>query len=241
MKIIVTFLLALLLFLLFRLLRIGLKRMADLYSTWNFRVNFLVAFELIVWLAYVFWATNYLFSGKFYYHYLVIGLIIVLLGLLSWYLLRDLIAGVIFKTRHNLKPGANIIAGAYAGMLKSQHTTYIIIRAEYGMLLRVPYSKLNHEVIAEIAQNKAGESHMVQLLLGNGMDKHQGELFIRQAILNTPWSSLKEEPSIRWIRSSGEQQVFEVMLYSVDKNRMKHIELALAKTDGMRVIAGDKG
>ncbi|MBU1008830.1 MAG: mechanosensitive ion channel [Bacteroidetes bacterium] len=240
MKIFVAFLLALLLFLSFRLFRIGLKRLADLYACWNFRINFLFAFELVIWLVYVFWATAYLFAGKFYYNYLVIGLIFVLVGLISWYLLRDLIAGVIFKTRHNLKPGANIIAGAYAGMLKSQHTTYITIRAENGMLLRVPYSKLNQEVIAEIAQNNAGESHKVQLQLENGMDKNQGELFIRQAILNLPWSSLKEEPSIRWIGLSGEYHVFEVMLYSVDKNRMKHIELALAITDGLRVVAGDK-
>ena len=236
MKVLVVFLVGLLILVLSFLFRIGLKRLLNLYPRWNIRANLLTATEFIVWLIYLFWAIDHLFREKFYFHYLVLAIIFIVVGFLSWYLLSDVIAGVVFKSKHNLKIGSYISAGNIKGKIVSQHITFIKFKTEDGQLLRVPYSKINHSVIAEMTYTEASRKHVINLQIENEISKKEAESLIRQAILNSPWSNLNEEPAINFIHSHEKGYVFEVMLFSTNMKHMKFIEMALEKIPGARIL-----
>lgn len=237
MKFLVVFLVALLVFATMLLLRLGLKRLRSLYPRWNLRINILESFEFLIWLVFIFWAVDQLFSEKFYFHYLVFAIIFVVVGFLSWFLFSDIIAGIVFKTKHNFKTGSHISTGELSGQITSQRLTYIKLKTEDGRVLRVPFSKLNHAVISEMTHTEALKEHSINLEISNEMSKANAETIIRDAILNSPWSNLNEEPSIKFMAETEKSYVFELMLFSTSLKHMKFIETSLEKIQTAKVIS----
>lgn len=237
MKFIIASIIALFVFLLTRIIRLGHKRQAALYSGWNFKINFLAAFELIIWSAYVFWSTNYLFSQEFYFHSLVYGFIFILVGFLAWFLIRDMIAGIVFKLLYNLKPGIHIKVGDYSGTIKSEHATFIIIRTDDGQLLRIPFSKINNEVILEGTHSKSNKEYLLRLHIDASFDKKEAELYINEIIQNSPWSNLKEEPVIKFIEEDESGTVYEIMLFSMNPKRIHNLVSTFIKSPSVKVVS----
>lgn len=237
MKFLVVILVALLVLTILVFLRIGLKRLKSFYPMWNIRINLLSAFEFIVWVSFIFWAISHLFRGQFYFHYLVFALIFIIVGFLSWFLFSDIIAGIVFKTKHNFRKGSHISAGDFSGKINSQRLTHIILKTEDGRVLRVPYSKINHAVISEMTHTEALKEHAIKLEISNELNKTKAENLIRGAILNSPWSNLNEEPSIKFLKENEKSYVFELMLFSTSIKHMKFIETALEKIPTAKVIS----
>ncbi len=237
MKFIIAFLVATMFFLVLKLIRIGMKRLLNRYPGLNSIGNLLLAIELFLWLIYIFWATDFLFRDKFYYPYLVYSLMLIITGFVAWYLLRDIFAGIVFRVKHNLKRGSFIGAGDLSGQIKSQNLTYLKIVTGEGQLLRVPYSRIVHEVIIELTYPGALAEHMLHLQVDSSIGKTTAaEALIRTAILNTPWSNLKEEPTIKFLNENETGYFFEVTLLSINVKQIKFIEMALEEIPYLHVI-----
>ena len=195
---IIAILVAAFLFVVIKVIRFGLKQLLNRYTGINFIENIREASGPVIWIAYVFWATDFLFKTKFYYQYLIYALILIVAGFLAWFLLRDIFAGIIFRVMHNLKNGSYVRAGDLSGQIKSQQLSYLKILTADGQLIRVPYSKISREVITELAQPGALEEHILRLLVDLSIGTpNAAESLIRDVILNSPWSNFKEEQHSR--------------------------------------------
>ncbi len=237
MKILFVFLVALFVLAVLTVLHLGLKRLVNLYPRWNFITNNLAAIGFIIWLGFIFGAIDYLFSDKFYFQYLVLAIIFIVAGFLSWFLFSDIIAGIIFKTKHNFKKGSHISAGEFSGQIYSQNITYLKLKTEDGRVLRVPYSRINSAVISEMTHAESLKEHSIHLEISNKTSKPKAETLIRETIFNSPWSNLNEEPSIKLIKENENNYVFELMLFSTNLKHMKFIESALEKIPSVKVIS----
>jgi small-conductance mechanosensitive channel len=192
--------------------------------------------EIILWLVFVFWATDNLFSDKFYYHYLVYALIIIVTGLTAWFFLRDIFAGLIFRIRHNLKNGSLIRVGDFSGQVKSQQLTCLTLLADDGkLLLRIPYSRIINEVVTELKYTGGQEEHTLHVRVELSVEKKNAESLIRSAVLNAPWSNLNEEPSIRFVKETEEGYFFEVTLLLIYPKNMRYMVMALDGTPSLHV------
>ena len=238
MKISIVFLAGAFIILLLKGFNLGLKRLTIRYAGFKIGDNLRAAVVLVVWLGYIFWATDFLFRQKFYYPYLVYSLILIVVVFVSWFLLRDIFAGIIFRAKHNLKTDSYVRAGEFSGQIKSQQLTYMKIMTGDKQLLRVPYSLIINEVITELAFPDAMDEHIIkvrsELAAGNA---NSAESLIRSVILNTPWSNLKEEPSIRCLKETEDGCFFEVTLLSIDKKQKKFIEMALKEIPSLNIIS----
>ncbi len=237
MKIIIAFLVASLVFLVLKTFSLGVKLLTNRFSRLNFILNLMVAIEFIVWLGFIFWALDFLLQRKFYYQYLVYALILIVTGFVTWFLLRDIFSGIIFRVKHNLKNNSFIRSGDISGQIISQKITYMEIKTDDGQLLRIPYSRIIHEVISELAYTGALEEHIFQLQVDSSFDKTNAESLIRTTVLNTPWSNLKEEPSIKFLKENEKGYVFEIRLFSINMKQMKFIEKALEENPSLQVIS----
>lgn len=235
MQLVVVFLLGLFIFLAMKGLRIGLRRLARVYPGWNFRFNLLAAIEFTIWLSYIFWAANHLFSDKFFYQYLVYSLYFITFVLLTWFLIADIVAGVVFKVKYNLRPGMNIRTKDFSGTIKSQHVTYIKLRTEEGQIVRVPYNKINNLVISEMIHPEWLAEHVIHVRIAPGLSKQDAGKLIRETIINMPWSNLKEEPSIKFIRETENGFFVDVILFSTSLEHKKFIELAIDNNPLLKV------
>lgn len=236
MKIIIAFLAALLVFLVMKAFHLLLKRLFYRFPGLGFLANVVVAMEFVVWLAYAFWVTYYLFREKFFYHYLFYALILIVAVLLGWFLLRDIFAGIVFKVKYNLKTGTHIRAGSYSGNIKSQHLTHLKIKTDDGQMIRIPFSRINHEVVTELSHPEALQEHKLRLRVDSSISKAQAENLIRTAVLNTAWSNPKEEPSIKFLQENEKGYVIEVMFFSMSTRHVQYIEIALKEVPSIQVI-----
>lgn len=236
MKIIIVFLVAVLIYFGFKAIRFLLKGRMKRNSILE-RLSYLMAgAEIILWLVFVFWATDNLFSDKFYYHYLVYALIIIITGLAGWFFLRDIFAGLTFRIRHKLRNGSLIRVGDLSGQLKSQQLTCLTLLADDDkLLLRIPYSRIINEVVTELKYTGGQEEHTLHVRVELSVEKNNAESLIRSAVLYAPWSNLNEEPSIRFIEETEEGYFFEVTLFLINPKNMRYMVMALEGTPSLHV------
>lgn len=237
MKILIAFAVAVIILLFLKAFQWGLKRLSNYYSGWYFKLNYFTAIEFITWIIFIFWSAGFLFEQKSYYPALTYVFVFLITGFLSWYLLNDIFAGVIFKIKHNLKEGNHIKAGDYQGTIHSLHTTFIKIRTENGQLLRIPYSKISHVVITEISKNESAVKPIFKLSIPASTSKSDAENLIRTCILSSPWSNVNEEPAIRFLSQNDQNYMYEVVLFSLNKNHLKYIETSLESNPDIKIVS----
>ena len=237
MKIIIALIVTVSFFLALKVTRLVLKRLLNRYSELNYIDNLIIAAELIIWLIYIFWALDFLFSGKFYYTYVVYAIILIIVVSVAWFLLKDIFSGIIFRFKHNLKNDSYVRAGDLSGRIKSQHLTYLKIMTDDGQIIRIPYSRIVNEVITELAYPDALKEHVLHLRVDlSAGNTSASESLIRTEVLNAPWSNLKEEPVIKFLKENDDGYFFEVSLLSINRKHIEFIEMALEEIPSIHVI-----
>lgn len=237
MKIILVAIIAVLIFLGIRIIRLGLKYLANRYPRFDIWIEIFMIAEYIIWTIFVFRSANYLFHEKSFYQYLDGGLILVAVGFLTWFLVRDIFAGFVFRVKYRLKPGSFISAGNISGQIKSHLFTSVKLITTDGLLLYVPYSKLVNEVIIEKGFHGTPKEHTLQICAESSLGRPETEELIKSVLLGSPWSNLKEEPGIRFEKENEKGYFFEIKLFSVKKTHLKFIENAINKVPSLHVIS----
>ena len=236
MKIIIVLIAGLLSYTVIKVVRLGLKQLLNRNSALFYLNKLLLITEFIIWMVYIFWASAYLFREKFFYMYLILALMLVFTGFLSWFLMRDVFAGMIFRISHNLKNGVFISAGDIKGQIRAQNLTYLKLMDEKGNLVNIPYSRLISQVVTELTQTGVSGEQVVTLKIDKSRGISDSEIIIRDTLLNNPWSNLKEEPKIKFIEEVENAYLFEITLLSVNATTMKFIKMGLAEIDSADLI-----
>jgi hypothetical protein len=229
MKIVIVIIIGILIFLGIRLLRLGLKYLINHYPRLNVIGKIMVLAEFLIWITYIFQSGNFLFHGKFFYQYLVYGLILILLIFLTWFFLLDIFAGVLFRIRYSLALGTFIHAGNISGQIKSYGLTSVLLLTNEGLIQNIPYSKIISEVITEEGFYGIIKENIFHIQADLSLGREQSEELIRTALLNAPWSNPKEEPLIRFIEENEKGLIYEVTLFTKKKKHLKLIAESLGK------------
>lgn len=237
MKIIIVILASAIIFLGIRIIKMGLKYLLSSHPRLDFLRNIMIISEFLIWIIFVFQSTYFLFNGKFFYQYLVFGLILILLGFLTWFFLRDIFAGFIFRIKYNLKAGAFISAGDLSGQIKSHQLTSVKLLTAEGLVLNIPYTRMINEVITEKGFRGTPEEHILQIEADLSVGRTNAEELIRTALLSSPWSNLKEEPAIRFIGENEKGYLFQIKLFSVKMKHVKLIETSLGKISLLHTVS----
>ncbi len=236
MKIIIIIVVAVLILTGFRILRMGLKYLTSRFTGTGVLEKTVIIIELLVWTIFIFQSLYYLFGEKFYYRYLFVTLIIVLIGFISWYLLRDMLAGFFFRIRYTLKPGAHISTPNESGVLKSYGITSLKLVTSDGILLNIPYSRIINDIIAEKSFRGAPEEHILELQADLSLGRTKAEELIRLTLLNSPWTNPKEEPVIKFLEEGEKGYLFQVRLFSIKEKNIRLIEKSLENFASIHVV-----
>ncbi|MEZ5195514.1 MAG: mechanosensitive ion channel [Bacteroidales bacterium] len=227
MKIIVVLIIGVALFLLLKVLGLFKNYLVRKYSKWVRKFNVLPAIELITWLLYVFWANDFLFKEKSYYQYLVASLVIILVAFFAWFLVRDFIAGIIFRVQNDLPANKNIQLGSINGKIKSKHLTHLIVETTDNQMVKIPYSKLQQEVVSELSDSQGADEYKIMLTVKKNVTKAQIEEKIRILILNNPWSNFRKKPMIKLLSEDDTNYSFEIKVNTMEHKHMRLLEKSI--------------
>ncbi len=189
--------------------------------------------ELVVWVAFVFWSTAYTLSQKSYYPVLVVVLVVVLVTLLSWFLVRDFIAGVLFKSQQVYKIGQMIKTAEYSGQITRMGNLHLSLQTEQGESARIPYSVLSNRVILKQKQDFA-DTNSFTLIVPQSFSKEEWAKKLEADILSSPWVSTKANPVIKIINETSDTFTFSVSVVTLNPEHALHLETLLKKGEHYR-------
>ena len=246
MTVLIVLLVALGILLLFRLLHWLLRPLARRQTFW-LRVSYLLmGVELLAWTGWLFWLIRQLVHNEAIYAYFTVGVAFLLFGLLTWFLLRDVVAGIIFKLQHNLKinqavrimgtaaggtPGTESVgtptSGTITGRVLRLGITTIVLESTAGERIKIPYTKLINESVARYEASEVIKPFDMQLSVPKSMTKDRWISTLYQQILLLPWASTTRTPVVQWQQEDEQCHVFDLRIYCLSDAQAYRVETHL--------------
>lgn len=167
--------------------------------------------------------------SKFYirfplYSYALFVLLIVLTLIVSWFMFKDLIAGIIFKSNRNFTVNETISFNDLTGKIIRFESRTLVLETFSGKNIHVPYSGLLGSVVSK--SNPAEKIMSKKILLDVPKDHSFSKLFvlIREDIMNLPWASVKKYPQINLIEERSDSYHLEVIIFSIEEEYLYKME-----------------
>jgi small-conductance mechanosensitive channel len=183
--------------------------------------------EFVVWTLYVFWALHQLLSNRFYYQELVVILIVVLTLLFSWFILKDFLAGIIFKMEHNFRLHDRVRINNTYGNLKKLGYLTIQLENESGEFEIYSYSKISGQKIVRI--NAAGVYQKFELRIRISHNEPNLAQKIRNLVLNCSWSSPHHEPLVKIVEIADQGLEAQLAVFALNAEHAERIRQHLLK------------
>jgi len=204
---------ALLLFVGFRVLRFASYRVSFVRRFYPF----LVAIELTLWITFLFWVIHYFFKTKAYCNNLILVLVITSVVLLVWFYIKDVVAGFLFRIRHNPRVGQVLHSGELVGVVKKLAPSQIFIEEEGRNIFRIPYSTiLGKSLSLENPDTHSASEAVMRFDISAVADHSDLEKRIKVLLLQSPWGVPGK--SIRVSFPPDAAQTIEVSLHLIDKS-----------------------
>jgi small-conductance mechanosensitive channel len=190
--------------------------------------TFLPGTMLLVSLAYYFWALTELFGSQSFYPVVVAGSLAIFLLLLVWFVLRDLVAGVVFATKHPALQGRRIEAENVSGQVLKVGLTGLRVRTDGGQILSVPYTRIAGRVLAEQFREQSADQFRCAVPVTRGDDTEVLRERLTREILLSPWVNPHLPLSVR-IATKGTDRSAEVLFHSLNEHHAALVEERLRK------------
>lgn len=187
----------------------------------KFLIRLFPLFELVTVAIIIFKLIDYLFSKSSYYEVIVISLIIIFIAFISWFLIRDLIAGIVFRTGNNFRSGSAVQFGNDKGKLLHMRASHIIIETREGKTIKIPYSRIANELISEHSDEGVREDSILIVRMPKSNAWNETESALRNILLNAPWRLLGSDPHVELI--AEEEEFYEVEIH-VKTRSSKYVE-----------------
>lgn len=216
--------LGILLFLFFRLLQYVVPLLLKNKKGIDKLKRFLPIIETAAWLTFFSW-----YSLKFYAQYniytiVILGIIAIIAFWISRFLLKELIAGVVFRMAARFNENDSIQTSHYSGTIKKFHFDSIELEAGDGQIIFIPYSKLSGEVTIKNESVGQTTAHSFQLVTTTAIEPEIVSEKITSYLLSLPWSSVNNHPQAILADQEAGQYKFDITCYPVDKSYAKKIE-----------------
>jgi len=166
--------------------------------------------ELIVWLAFAFWAAAIIFPD-FTFRRMVLGaMAIVLVLALGWYVLRDFLNGILLKTENTLKKGQTIKTSFVSGKIIYIGYRTLQLETDKGEKLRVPYSRLGDAIIIQPPQKGQSHTHTLSFDIKDGYKAQLITEKVFRELVNMPWVISENEPGVNLVHTDTGEITLEV-------------------------------
>jgi hypothetical protein len=183
---------------------------------------------LLISLAYYFWALKELFGGESFYPYVAAGSLAIVILLLVWFVMRDLVAGMVFVTKHPGLLGRRIEAESVSGQVLRVGPTGLRVRTDGGRVLSVPYTRIAGRVVAQQARERSADQFRCTVPVAGSDDTDLLREKLTREILLSPWVNPHLPLSVR-IVATGTDRSAETVFHSLNEHHASLVEDRLRK------------
>lgn len=210
--------------LLLRLLRFIIPYIAKNRNIRDWINRYFSLFELFVWVLVGLWFLPYLMRKHIYAGY---GLALILFSIfiwISWFGLKDLIAGFIFRSNSGLKKADHIEIGTIKGNILKMGYRNLVLDNASGNFISLPYSQIINQPITKLSSTEIRHSNTFELITSkiDNIQKLSSEITSR--VIMHPRSSLVEKPIVELIKDEKETLIFKVRIFAIENKFLSIIE-----------------
>lgn len=206
--------------------------------------RYLPVTELAIWTIFFIWAIQYLFNRGYLVTIVPMLVFLIIILYLAWYGLKDIIAGVIFKTTNPLQDNDHVTVAGITGKVTAIRQASMEIEDYSGHIVNVPFSKIVGNIVLKHYPSQSLLSH--NFLLQCPLSDIEGGVFdlsenLRTTILALPWASQKKEPKISIEAEGAEHILLNITIFSLDQSYFIKTEKFLEKEFGGQVVKKEAG
>jgi small-conductance mechanosensitive channel len=167
--------------------------------------------QLLVWVAYAFWAFDQLFHRMAVYPILTGSLIVLMVALIGWYFLRDFVSGIILKAENAFEAGQQIQTTEVSGTLKKLGYRTMEITNSEGEHISIPYSLLTGQKIVKPAETGNWTEQLIMLKIPSAYPPEKIQSMLKIRILEMPW--IVTDSQIKMVISRDETGNYIAKIY----------------------------
>ena len=142
-----------------------------------------------------------------------------------WFSIKDFIAGALFKMHKDFREKDIIQVDNFEGKIIEMGNRLLKIESDSGEVIYIPYSKLNQQTIIKVHPGEMVLSHAFTLSTSKSEKSGENPL----EVLSLPWASIKRPPKVEIIHEDDNSFIFEIKLYSLEKQYFFKMEQEIRK------------
>jgi hypothetical protein len=207
----------------YRILSFLNKRVAASTKIQHYITVILPVAELLSWLGFAIWCIRLMYESEAYAMLITVSVIIFLLIIPSWFLIRDLVFGIVLVIQSKIELNTRIEIGDISGkIIKIGYFTFDI-KSKHGNIDTIPYSKIRSEVITKSGENINLEKQLISFALPATMNIDEAIGKLKITLLNSPWVAASQQPIIKNITRENDAHIVEVFVYLLKKDYIEKI------------------
>lgn len=220
-------LLGVILLLFFRIFNFGLPWMIKNLDKRSLIKRRVPVVEIAVWFIFLSWFTFRFASNLEVYAIIVAAILFILLFWFAKFYLREIIAGIIFKTSGRYKTGDMIRLNRISGKIFRMGMDALELESSEGFNIFIPYSKLvGGPILTRVESAEQGSGYNFTLITEPKDNIKIFEKEMQSFVLTLPWANIEKPVQISFKTLKDSNMVFEVTLFLLDKSY-------LAKAEGL--------
>lgn len=170
--------------------------------------------EVVLLTLFVVLAAQLFFRGDTDYSAAFLAFFALGLIALSWFAIRDVLAGLLIKASEVCLPGDFISIDGISGWIRGLGYRTIALDTQDGGQAFIPYHRVSRQSLIRTPAQDGVCRHTFNATVPEGVEMYEARQTIRRCALNSHWSSVVREPSIELDHAGG----FSVTVFSLAPN-----------------------
>ncbi|MBS4012701.1 MAG: mechanosensitive ion channel family protein [Bacteroidetes bacterium] len=184
--------------------------------------------EFSLWTVFLFWAAYVLFDEYSFMPSLLTVMGLILCLAIGWYIVRDLISGMILKSENAFDTGQYLKTNFAEGMIKRIGYLSLMLETTNGETIKIPYSKLANQVLIRPQKESINKYSSISLEISDKYNHSEIKEKITRAINSTPWVIYSRNPEIIISSKNNNHLLIEIRFVTFSdehtNNLKKHLK-----------------
>ncbi|MCD6179549.1 MAG: mechanosensitive ion channel [Bacteroidales bacterium] len=191
--------------------------------------QYMAIIEIAIWSLFTIITIQQLSDSNKLYSWALFLILIISGFWILWFSIKDFIAGALFKMHKDFREKDIIQVDNFEGKIIEMGNRLLKIESDSGEVIYIPYSKLNQQTIIKVHPGEMVLSHAFTLSTSKSEKSEKLMEKIRFEVLSLPWASIKRPPKVEIIHEDDNSFIFEIKLYSLEKQYFFKMEQEIRK------------
>lgn len=191
--------------------------------------RYMPSFELFLWFIFIVISIDIFLKKGNLVGYGLFFIVFLFIIWFAFFVLKDLVSGAIFKLTNHFSINDTLKVGKYSGKIVNFGRSSLELETENGKSIYIPYSKILNKVNIKTDPAEKISRYNFKLETNKDISLKAKTEKIKQAVMVLPWSSIKKSPLIKPIEESEKSFVFEIAVFSLEKEYFHKIENNIKK------------